>query len=286
VTDPHQLASLRVDARAQTLLAALPDLFDVDAALEAEVARLQVGVQQAPRSLRALNRLLEALCVALHYDEVLRRSGEALDRARVDASSYSDTDDSLPWVMDFRAVALQGLGRWQEAAEQFLEASRLPEGKAPNVSQVINLAALHCRLDQPREALAKLDGLGAVSPYGRMQVERVRLMAAVELGNEAAAEVALAYLREHRTDSQRTLQWALIVADRLDEAAGVMVERLLDPATRREMLLGLQEFAPAPRTPRSLIWSGRWDEVVARPEVQSAIARVGRIERFRIGSAR
>jgi TPR repeat protein len=282
VTEPYTLATMQVDRRFQRLVEAHPQRFDVDEALAHEIARLRVAAEQAPRSLRALVRLLSSLQKAPRYQEVLRLSDEAIRRARATGSPYEDADEYLPWLMDERARALRGLGRWQEAADQYAEAARLPEDGRPNASQAINLAGFYCELDRPQEALAAIGGVEDLSPYGRMELEHVRLMAALETGDRASAVRALSYLREHRPDSEDTFQWALVEADELDEAAHLLVDRLADPRRRQAALFSVQDLVERPATPRVALWRARWKTLLSRPEVRTAIAQVGRVERFQI----
>lgn len=280
VEDPYLLAAMRVDKRFRGLVEARPDLFRIDDALEREASKFRAAVRDAPRSLRKLVLLLSSLLKVPRYDEVIRLAEEAIRRARSAEASYDDASQELPWVMNELARALKGLGRWQEAAEQYLDAVRLAGAGAPNVNQAINLADLYCKIDRPAEALDAIKDVRDVSPYGRMQLESVRLMAAVELGESQKAANALAFLRDHRADAEGTFQSALLVSSEQDEAAGVLIDRLMDPARRLDALLGVQEFAERPATPRMALWRDLTKALVARPDVQRAISKVGSVERF------
>ena len=70
---------------------------------------------------------------------------------------------------------------------QYLEAATAARGHgASTLSQAINLAALYGRARQAHARRWRCSRRSRnVSPYGRMQIERVRHMAAVELGDQA-----------------------------------------------------------------------------------------------------
>ncbi|HEX3845864.1 MAG TPA: hypothetical protein VHV81_00670, partial [Steroidobacteraceae bacterium] len=61
-----------------------------------------------------------------------------------------------------------------------------------------------------------------------------------------------------------------------------LVEQLQDSDERQNALQRVQVYLPAPSTPRQLELEARWRTVIARPEVQAAIRRVGRIETYRV----
>jgi tetratricopeptide (TPR) repeat protein len=187
------------------------------------------------------------------------------------------------WFLNERATALERVGRWDEAVAQLTAASRLSENNGGNVSQVINLGGLYCDLGRPNDALAAIGGVGAnISPWGAMEKEGVRFDAAVQMGDSKQAERSLQYLREHREDALPAYQDALIIANRLDEAAQILVDRLLDPDQRVAALASVQSYAQAPSTPRVEDLRARRKAMIARREVQAAILKVGRVEKFNL----
>jgi hypothetical protein len=89
---------------------------------------------------------------------------------------------------------------------------------------------------------------------------------------------SLEFLRDHRLDAMALYQAALVYAGRLDEAALLLITRLKDPELRTAALLDVQRYAQ----PRSTLLREqarqRWRQVMARPQVQTQIHQVGRIE--------
>lgn len=47
----------------------------------------------------------------------------------------------------------------------------------------------------------------------------------------------------------------------------------------------MQTYLPEPATPRDLEMRTRWQSVLARPDVQAALAKVGRVESYGIEGA-
>jgi len=210
-------------------------------------------------------------------------AGEAVRRAGATSSAYDDADIQLVWIRDQRAIALRGLGRWNESIEELLDASRMPEQRSENVSQAINLALVYCAFNRPKEALAAIDGvIPNVSPYGRMLVERVRFVAGLELNDRHMAADALGYLKQHRSDAIGALQGALLEANQADEGSRLLLSRLADPKLRNEALVQVQRYVRPPLPPRVQQWQARWEALLERPEVQTAIAKVGRTERYEL----
>jgi tetratricopeptide (TPR) repeat protein len=285
VVDPHVLVSMRVDYRFAGLVRQSPDRFDIDQAAAHQLERSQAAVSSQPRSLEVLGVYLRALTTGGRYKEVLDLADEAITRASASrVPPYDDVEENLTWIRYARAKAVRRLGRWEQAVEELERARQVPEYGHVNVNQSINLASLYCDLDRPADALAVIAPIGEhdVNEFGRMQLESVRHTAAVERGDAAAAERAMAWLREHHADAEPTFEHALIVANELDQAERMLIERLADPKRRTKALVELQTFASTPATRRMRVWRERWQSVVARPSVRAAAAKVGSVEDFSI----
>jgi len=54
----------------------------------------------------------------------------------------------------------------------------------------------------------------------------------------------------------------------------------MDAGQRQDALLSVQAFAPTPGTPLDTDWDARRRAVIAMPEVQAAIQKVGRVESY------
>jgi hypothetical protein len=160
-------------------------------------------------------------------------------------------------------------------------ASQLHEKYSGNVDQLINLRGFYCSLERPNDALSSLRSLSAgTSPFGAMQLELVRLDAYAQLKDARQMARSLEYLRAHRADAPAAYGDALLVVNQQDRAAADLVGRLLDPELRQEALLGVQDFAPAPGTPRDRELDARGRALLTRPEVRAAIDKVGRVASY------
>jgi hypothetical protein len=180
-----------------------------------------------------------------------------------------------------RAFALLDLGLWDEGVAELKEAAGEFEHDRDNVGAAIHLAEVECDLARPADARSVLAQITAgLSPYGEMRVEGVRLDVAAQEGDAAQVERSLSYLRAHRDEAPVSYLTALIVADQPDGAAEELRRQLLDPATRLNALRNVQTFAPEQATPRDLEMRARWQSVLARPDVQNTITRVGRVQSY------
>jgi hypothetical protein len=117
-----------------------------------------------------------------------------------------------------------------------------------------------------------------------MLVERVRLMAGVAKHDEIIVRDSLAYLKEHQEDGLTTFQKGLVWANKMDEAANLLIERLRDPRLRADALAEIQQYSGPPVPRFATKFRIRWTKVVARRDVQVEIHRVGRIERVPVPS--
>jgi hypothetical protein len=113
-----------------------------------------------------------------------------------------------------------------------------------------------------------------------MQFQKQILWAAVLLHEQNEAERALAFLRDHRDDAPDAYQEALLITDRPDEGATLLISRLADAKRRSAALLAVQYYADEAAPPRVLQIQRRWRALLNRHDVQQAIARVGRVERY------
>ncbi|MBV9343926.1 MAG: hypothetical protein JOZ03_02940, partial [Gammaproteobacteria bacterium] len=186
------------------------------------------------------------------------------------------------WSLDTRADALFALGRWEEAVSVLRAAAALDEDGQPNVSQVINLAFMYARLDQPVETRNQLAALRpeTVSAYGHMQWVHAQLLAATALGDSVEITRCLEFMRAHQSDARVAYQAALVQTGRLEEAATVLISRLAAPEERADALLSVQRYDPAgvtAATPRSKDFRQQWTRLLQREDVLKAIREVGQI---------
>jgi beta-barrel assembly-enhancing protease len=282
VTDAYVLAAMRADRRFDAIVAAIPAHFDVEAAALRERKLYQALSDQNPKSLVLKDLVLETLLQEQHYAAMLAESDavmQAIRSTNYPAKLYDEYVEQHSRYFYLRSIALQRAGRWDEALAQAVDAAH--EG---DINQLINLANLYWALDRSKDALFLLSTIGSsrVSPYGAMQVETVRLQAAVRVRDRQQIIRSSRYLSEHRVDSPADYAASLLITKQLDLAAAYVVSELRDPELRQDALLDVQEFQPAPGTEQENALEAQWRAVVARKEVQEAIHQVGRIESYRL----
>jgi tetratricopeptide (TPR) repeat protein len=277
---------MRSDRRFDGLVEANAPLFDIAAASDRELRAAQSAVDTFPKSLAVRARLIVTLINQLHYEAALATADAVLVDIRSTNFPYrvfEDYGDALPLFLNYRAEALERVGRWDEAVEQLTAASRLHEKYSGNVDELINLGELYADLGRPQEALDAIHNvLAKMSPYGAMQLESVRLDAAYQLGDSTQVARSLKFLETHRADAPATYVYALLTVNQPDHAASALISGLRDPLQRRVALRIVQEFASTPETPRELALDAALQSVTARTDVQSAIRHVGRVDRYNL----
>jgi tetratricopeptide (TPR) repeat protein len=284
ITDPLVLIEIRADRRFDAVVAAHPERFDAQRAADRQIKWLQAKDESGANSLRVKALLMGALLHRHHAAAALAIADDAL--AEIRDTNYPEKRfvDYLAEHGDLltgRALVLLDLGLWDEAVAQLKEAAREFEHDRDNVGAAIDLAEVECDLGRPADASSVLAQITAgLSPYGEMRVEGVRLDIATQEGDDAQVERSLNNLRAHRDQAPVSYLSALIIANQLDRAAEELRRQLLDSDTRQDALGNVQTYAPERATPRDLEMRARWQSVLARPDVQHAIAKVGRVQSY------
>lgn len=272
------ILSLRIDKRFDTLGRSRSGSFDMDRAMKRERERV---LQFRERSPNSLNSIIGALVLDLrdgHPERALETADAVIARvASSETPPYTDSD-RYNWILDSRAIALQRLGRWDEAVAQQRKAARRPESGRMNVSQSLNLARLLARLHRGDEAEEAMEELGNMSPYGRMQFALNRLIAAHSRSDEKEVSAQLDVMRVDREHAMSTYQAALVIAGEANAAAELLVERLRSEEWRKDALADMQTYAAVAQTPLDKEHLTRWREILARKEVRNALDEVGRVE--------
>ncbi|MBN8736148.1 MAG: hypothetical protein J0H27_07745 [Xanthomonadales bacterium] len=284
ITSGQVALSMQVDKRFDAITLPHRGAFDVDRLVAAEITATRARMAAHPDQLQPITDLQELFLLTGQYPKVLSISDAVVARTekREGAKAYTDFSDRYNWVLDNRSRAFKRQAQWDKAIATEVLAARLPEHGGINVSQSINLGELYAELGQPDNAATAIIQLGDLSPIGRMQLEGVKLRIAVDRHDEPAASAAMAYLRAHRAEEPDTLQDALLLRGNLDEAAALLIDRLEDPEWRNDALVDMQHYADIIMTPMEKTIHDRWNTVVARPDVQAALQKVGRVETFSI----
>jgi hypothetical protein len=289
ITDPLVLVEMRADRRFDTVVAAHPERFDAEIAADRQIKSLQAKDSDPSNSLRVKVLLMSALMRRHHAAAALALADDAIAEVRdtnYPERRFADYLSEYGDLLTARAFVLLDLGLWDEGVAQLKTAAREFEHDRDNIEAAIDLAAVDCDLARPSDARSALAQITAgLSPYGQMRVEGVRLDIATQEGDAAEVERTLSYLAAHRSDAPMSYLADLIVANQLDRAAEALRRQLQDPDTRQAALGNVQNYISEQATPRDLVMRARWQSVLARPDVQSAIARVGRVGSYNLEGA-
>jgi beta-barrel assembly-enhancing protease len=282
--DPYILISMRADRRFDPVTAANPQRFDVAAAQNRWIELLQSKDGAGTKSLEVKDMLIDALIAEQRYEVALAIADSVADDIRstnYPERLYVDYEAEHADFLHERALVLEHLGRWDDALTELTRATPMFERGRDNVSAVIELGQLYCDLGHPGDGLRTINGVGAsLSAFGLMQAQAVLLDAASQLDDPRQVKRSLDYLREHRSDGVGSYLWALLALDRADTAAAELITELRDADERADALIAVQEYPPAPGTPRELERYARWRSLIARADVQAEIKRVGRVDRY------
>jgi len=285
VTSPEVLIGMRADRRFDAMVAADPGHYDIETAAKLDEKQAQEISDAHPQILELKVHVAYTLLRLRDYGAMLAATDEVVSEiasTNFPQRLYSDFSDQYRRLLEARSTALQRLARPEEAVKDQLAASRMTEEGLKNVSQVIDLAELYCQLNRPREALTAIGDLGALSDYGRMQLEGVRLRAARQLNDEAQAARSMKFIAQHRADSPLTYEHALVRGGQMDAAAQSLIARLLDPKQRQDALRSVQDFPLVPGIDAEQDITVQWKALIARADVQADVRKVGRAESYRI----
>jgi tetratricopeptide (TPR) repeat protein len=275
---PRELVQLRSDRRFDGLFDPQSAQFDVALAAQRRLDRLETLLAKDPHNLELAAEVTSALGTVGGFDRIMALVDATL---RGDPADFSHAENRV-WLLNSKALALQQLGRFDEAVAQMRRASGMSEGGGGNVSQAINLGEMHCGIGEWKRALAAVKGLQNMSDYGQVALQSVVHCARLQQGDRAGARQALEYLHEHRGLSTSLYVTALLRESRLDDAAAALVEALDSSRERADALVLVQDFKPQRSLPADVANEERWEALMLRGDVLAAIDRVGRHQRYDI----
>lgn len=251
--------------------------FDWRRRVEAELVRKTEAAAARPGQLAGILDQLQLLRQLQRYAEAIKLGQSYRNRIKA-GEAFTDSERYGNWVLNELGYILLDTGNAAEAEAVFLESIEIGEQGSMSVSQRINWASMLNALGRPSEALAILETVSAAlaSPYGEMWTDAAKVCALTQTGG-AGVPALLASMRERWNDNSAALMDALICVGRSDEAAELYVRRLRSPQHREAALQAFQVVLPPPAlTPRQIELERRRQAIVARPEVQAALAAVGR----------
>lgn len=211
---------------------------------------------------------------------VLLADGLVTELSQAPADVAAEFADAVPWLLNYKAVALRREGLHDAAVATMIESLSAEEHGGPNVSQVLNLGSYLVALGRPAEALQQIHVVGQVSDYGRMVQALIELRAARMLDDRRMATAALAHLSKHRRQGATVYLDALLYADRGEEAAAYFIDLLASQEHRADALLFAQEFQRPEPLQGDVAYMARREALLDDASVREAITSVGRVLSF------
>ena len=251
----------------------------VEAALERENRYTLDRLAAEPGAPQAVLERAQALRRTAREEEALA----LLLPASADLAKVAEGGEPAFWGVNEAVFSLLALGRGDEAVKLMeklltLDMEKHPEliSMAINHGEVLNAAGRH---DEAAAWSKALDGRakGLASDYGFMWIWSNAACAHALGGDQAAAAPWLARLKEKSASNRSAHIRALLCAGDMGAAEAVMIERLSGDEAE-DALVPLQDYRLGEtRTPMARLMEERWTALRARPAVQAAIAKVGRI---------
>jgi tetratricopeptide (TPR) repeat protein len=287
---PYDIVALRVDRRFVSLLQGTT-VPTAEVAAHTAISQRRQIVDREPRNLAARVLLGEALMDTARFREALAELDEAWARisaAKSWSAVYDDPALAQNRLHDRRGQALARLGDMEGAIAALRLAVAQPEIGQLNISNRIRLSEFLVSLERTDRAEEELALLATVQPedasLAGTRLESVRLAIALAKQDEKSAGRHTAYLRKHRDDDVSRFQLSLLLTNE-NEAAMFLIDRLENPVRRLDALVSVQRYDEPPSAPPGEIAQRRkWEALVARPDVQKAIAKVGSVQTFPLQS--
>lgn len=291
LTEPFTVVRRQIDKRYQRFVAAGDDAYMK--AVEGDIAVARAVAARNPEKIEGVHRIANKLININQLTEARKLIDEALakvDAAPKDKPVFTDLGEYHAWILGERSSILMQMGRHDDALAAQTKARDVAiAADQDTVSHKINLGGLLNDLGKPVEALNEVKDIDSkkTSKYGTMAAEEVRACAHSQLGDKAGLAKSLEFMRGHAEDGENALQSALLCANESDEAAKRLIAQLDDPVKRGAVLATLQIYLAKPQpTAWQKTIDSRFADLVARPDVQAAIAKYGVIRRYPVFSYR
>lgn len=280
IDGPMELIQLRSDKRFDAYIDRAGPRFNPRMA-----AQRQLDAQRVRASLNqdvdaSLARLAAAALMLGDNAQVLAITDAT---AKAIAEGLHFVGPQLKWgsaLLASRATAQHRLGQPDAAVDTLRIAVRMTEGTPHASVQQLNLGLLLMALGRYEEAQAAVATTAPRTGYATAQRHYIRFIAAQQRGDKTAAADAARGVSEQGPAAADLLYQLPLAAGRMNEAMVMLMVQLESVKLRSSALLALQDMRSAPTLSADAAVQARWRELVARPEVQAALAEVGRIDRY------
>jgi tetratricopeptide (TPR) repeat protein len=229
-----------------------------------------------------MTRHVKALRTVGEDAKAVEVAREALANPELGSVHAERTVEDKLWLRNELVYALKDLGRTDETLAEMQPVLKLDEARNGfMISQLVNFGEIMIELGHAAEGVKTARrGWNAASPMGQLFINMVEVCGNATT-DKPAADKALALLRKRQSENYAAMTAALLCMDRTDEVADLMKKRLSQPAHRGAVLTAVQSYkTPAFVTPLHRTVMERYAKVIARPDVQAAIKKHGRIEAY------
>ncbi|MCR6664313.1 MAG: hypothetical protein NVV60_14475 [Luteimonas sp.] len=286
IQEPEVLLSMRADRRFDAVLDHAGWRANISNAAERQVDRMRGRTLAHPRSLDAMAQLGYALLLVGRHEDVIALSDATAARiaaAGLDDPPYADPHNQA-WLMNNKSIALERMGRIDEAREELARASHIGGRGGSNVGQSLNLGQMYCSLGDAAAAGAAISGVASneTSNYGKAVAAKIRHCIARLEGDQDAETGALVELEALQADAPITYLKALLESHQSERAVDLARELLDSPEKRTSMLDWAQECRLPPPLPQAVAFREKVKAFLAREDILRAINAVGRIESYDI----
>ena len=283
VDEPVALLGARVDKRFAPLVADNPQAFDLEAVHARRIATVDAAIAANPGVAAGVLAKVEGMLAFGDFEGALKLVDDTLPKIEPpdgQPSPFIDAQSRYAQLMGERAQALQGLGRYDEALAELTRAANRPENGGINTTQRLELARLQMAMGRATDAVATLAVLepSDLTAGGRVLVAGLRGCSAQAAGDAKGAQAARDFLAAHAADDPTQAFQARVCMGDTDEAAQLLIGLLDHPISRLDALAYVQTLRRPPAPPAHPNDEDRRAALLARPDVQAAIAKVGGIE--------
>ena len=270
-------AKMRVDRRFDPVLADAPQLGDYKAQAARLLESLRAKQAAAPRAMPLRTAIAEEMVLLGDYAGALEFVDGTLADVRGAKEDEWEARYHATFMLRARASANLRQGKMQPAIEDLEMASMFVAPGSVDFPRLM-LAEQLCDMGRPKDAEAAAD-IEVEEPRFLANVRQVlRVCAATGLGDAARARKLTDALRATVGPGERELLLtAYLYLGDVDAAARLYIDMLDNPAERNEMLLWAQKDRRLEPMPGIAGYRRTFDAMVARPDVQAALQKYGRV---------
>ncbi|MBL4617048.1 MAG: tetratricopeptide repeat protein [Robiginitomaculum sp.] len=258
--------------------------YDILTGLQSKIDWQLRASQDIPDHLRVIIGLMESYQYLGKLEQAKQLGVAALqkiDAAKLqDETAFTDLEEDHSWLLNQLAIIAGIQDETEQTISYYRQAINLDGQETPNVSQLINLSSYLTMLGQPEQALLEISKIipENASNYGKAFVHYIRACSYAQTGDNIQMDFEISKLAAYKNDNPNVIGLALLCANRTDEAAAHYIGLLSSPEHKDQTLRAFFNYQPPINSSEwQLILQERLEKLAKRPDVQIAIAKVGRI---------